>query len=192
VCVCLSIRVAAGIRIDIKIKAANQNAADAVGATLTVTAINAKLQQAGLPAVTMLEEATTAPSPDGSSTSDGILPAIIGAATGLVGFLVTLAIAFFCYRWYRTTKTKKRNATATTNDFQSDLTSSELGMRLQTMPGATTIDVFEQVIRHILRVLDFFATELKKSHCLLGFSCLPLVNLYLFLSNLSKSVKTVK
>ena len=104
---------AAGIRIDISVKAANQNAGDALGAKLTVTSINAQLQQAGLPAATLLEAATTAPSGEGSSTSDGagggMLPVIIGAAVGLT---VLLAIALFVYRRYRQKATETKSATA--------------------------------------------------------------------------------
>jgi len=115
------------------VTAASQNAADALGAKLTVTAINAKLQLAGLPAATILEAAKTAPSGDGGSTSNaaasgGMLPAIIGAAAGLV---VLLASAFFFYRRYR--KTQAKSATA-----MSDLASAELGMRT---PTATLPDM---------------------------------------------------
>jgi len=127
---------AAGIRVDMSVTAASQNAADALGAKLTVTAINAKLQQAGLPAATILEAAKTAPSGDGSSTSNaaaggGMLPAIIGAAAGLV---VLLAIAVCFYRRYR--KKKAKGATA-----MSDLASAELGMRSPTAPAATLPDM---------------------------------------------------
>ena len=45
---------ATGIRIDIRIKAADENAAEAMGARLTITAINEKLQQAGLPPAAIL------------------------------------------------------------------------------------------------------------------------------------------
>jgi len=118
------------------VTAASQNAADALGAKLTVTAINAKLQLAGLPAATILEAAKTAPSGDGGSRSvvsagGGMLPAIIGAAAGLV---VLLAIAFFFYRRYR--KTQAKSATA-----MSDLASAELGMRPPTAPAAALPDI---------------------------------------------------
>ena len=122
---------AASIRIDMSVKAANQNAGDAVGAKLTVTAINAQLQQAGLPAATLLEAARTAPSSEGSSTSDGAggvgnLPVIIGVA---VGPTVLLAIVFFLYRRYR----HKAAVSA--------LSSAELGMRPPTASAATLPDV---------------------------------------------------
>ena len=56
---------AAGIRVDMSVKAASQNEADTLCAKFTVTSMNAKLQQAGLPAATLLEAAMTAPSGDG-------------------------------------------------------------------------------------------------------------------------------
>jgi hypothetical protein len=129
---------AAGIRVDMSVKAANQNAGDALGAKLTATAINAQLRQAGLPAATILETARTAPSGEGSSTSDeagggGMLPVIIGAAVGLT---VLLAIAFFMYRrqWKKATETMSATA-------MSGLASAELGMRPPTAPVATLLDM---------------------------------------------------
>jgi len=111
---------AAGIRVDMSIKAVNQHVANTLSAELTITAINTKLQQAGLPVATMLESATITWIGEGNSTSDGaslstshgvaagaMLPAIIGAAAGLA---VLLAIIFFCYRWYTKAKTETRNA----------------------------------------------------------------------------------
>ena len=129
---------AAGIRINISVKAANQNAGDALGAKLTVTAINAQLQQAGLLATTILEAARTAPSGEGSSTSDGtagggMLPVIVGVAVGLT---VLLAIALFLYRRYRQKVTETQGATA-----MSELASAELGMRPPAAPAAILPDI---------------------------------------------------
>jgi len=128
---------AAGIRIEMSIKAANQNAGDTLVAKRTVTAINTKLQQAGLPVATILEEARTAPNGDATSTSDadavgGMLPLIIGAAAGLA---VLLAIAFFFYRRYRKKAAETKRATAV-----SELVSVELGM-LSMAPVATVQNI---------------------------------------------------
>jgi len=115
------------------VTAASQNAADALCAKLSVTSMNAKLQQAGLPAASLHEAATTARSGDGGSTSDaaaggGMLPAIISAAAGVV---VLLVITFFFYlRYY------KKMATS-----MSDLASAELGMHPQTAPTARPSDM---------------------------------------------------
>jgi len=133
---------AAGIRIDMSIKAANQNAGDTVGAKLTATAINAQLQQAGLPAATLLEAARTAPSGKGSSTSDGaggngMLPVIIGATVGLT---VLLVIAFFLYRRCRQKVAETKCATA-----MSEVASAELGMCPPTAQAATLPDVEARV-----------------------------------------------
>ena len=121
----------AGIRIDMNIQAADKNTADALGAKLTVTAINSKLQQAGLPSVTILKAPTTTANRDGSSTSgthdDGggagvsnMLPAIIGAG---VGFVVLLLLAFCFYRQYSKRQTELESSTV-----ESDVASAELGL----------------------------------------------------------------
>ena len=132
---------AAGIRIDMIVKVANQNAGDALGAKLTATSINVHLQQAGLPAATILQAATTAPSGKGSSLSDGagggMLQVIIVAAVGLT---VLLAIALFVYRRYRQKATETKSATA-----MSALASTELGMRPPTAPAATLLDMEARV-----------------------------------------------
>jgi len=123
---------AAGIRVDLSIKAADKNAADAVGAKLTVASINVKLQQAGLPAATILEAAKTAATGGASSTGNaggGMLTAIIGAAVGLV---VILAI-FFLFRWYsRTKKETQRDVTT------YDETCTELCMQNLARPSLAT------------------------------------------------------
>ena len=131
---------AACIRVHMSVKAANQNAADALRAKLTFTSVYDKLQHAGFPAATILEAATTALSGDSGSTSDaatsgGMLPAIISVAAGL---MVLLAIAFFFYRRYR--KTQANSSTA-----MSDLASAELGMRPPTAPAAHPLDMEAQV-----------------------------------------------
>jgi len=129
---------ASGIRIDMHLQAANKDTADILGAKLTVTTINAKLQQAGLPSATILEAPQTATRGDGGSTSaaqedeDGaavsnILPAIIGAG---VGFAILLVIVFCFYRRYSKTKTPK------TSTAMSDVASAELGQGpAQTRPN---------------------------------------------------------
>jgi len=61
---------AADIRVDMSVKAASQNAADALVQKLTITTINSKLQQVGLPAATLLDAAEIAPSGEGGSTSN--------------------------------------------------------------------------------------------------------------------------
>jgi len=88
---------AAGIRIDMSIKAADKNAADAIVAKLTVTVINAKLQEAGLPAATILEAPqTVASGEDGpKDVRDELLFIIIG---GAVGGCVLMAMAVFMWR----------------------------------------------------------------------------------------------
>ena len=133
---------AASIRIDISIKAANQNAADTLGVKLTVTAINAQLQKAGLPAATILETAKTT-SGDGSSTGDGaasggMLPAIIGAAAGIA---VLTAIAFFVYRRYKKTRMMPHQYLSKNATSISDLASVELGTCPPTAPTATSTDI---------------------------------------------------
>jgi len=125
-----------GIRVNMSVRAASHIEADTLCAKLTVTSMNAKLQQAGLPAATLLEAAMTAPSEDGYSTSyaatsGGMLPAIISAATGLV---LLLTIVVFFYEWYH-----KKNANIATAI--SDLASAELGMRPQTTPAARPSDI---------------------------------------------------
>jgi len=62
---------AAGIRIDMSVKAANKNAADALGAKLTITVINAKLQQAGMPAAAILEAPKTASTSGDTAAASG-------------------------------------------------------------------------------------------------------------------------
>jgi len=104
---------------------------------MTVTAINTKLQQAGLPVATILEEARTAPNGDATSTSDadvvgGMLPVIIGAAAGLA---VLLAIAFFFYWRYRKKALETKRVTPV-----SELVSGELGM-LPMAPVATVQNI---------------------------------------------------
>ena len=102
---------AEGVRIDMSIKVADKTAADAMHAKLTVTAINTKLQESGLPAATILEAPKTIVNGEGESASSAeedkyniggasstsMLPAIIGAASGLA---VLLGVAFFLCRWY--------------------------------------------------------------------------------------------
>jgi len=129
---------ALGIRIHMHLQAADKNTADILGAKLTVTAINAKLQQAGLPSATILEAPQTATSGDGGSTNaaqedeggagvGNMLPAIIGAG---VGFVILLAIAFCFYRWYSKTKTEPMTSPA-----MLDVASAELGLGpVQTRP----------------------------------------------------------
>jgi len=124
---------ASGIRIDMIIKRATQNTA----AKLTITVINNKLQQVGLPAATILEAPKTAASGEvggttsspsggglddrstsGGTSSDGaswVLPVIISGAS--VGFLV-LGLAF---RWYNQKKLQRHLKAL------SDLASAELG-----------------------------------------------------------------
>ena len=97
---------APGIRIDMSVMAANQNAANALRQKLTDTVINTKLQQAGLPAATILDARTAAilevpqtPASAGSTTggaaaaanggSGGMLPAIIGS---VALYVVLLAV----------------------------------------------------------------------------------------------------
>ena len=62
---------AEGVRIDMSIKVADKTAADAMHAKLTVTAINTKLQESGLPAVTILEAPKSVASQDGAVNTDG-------------------------------------------------------------------------------------------------------------------------
>ena len=77
---------AAGIRIDMSVKAADTNAADAIVAKLTVTGINAKLREAGLPAATILEAPQTVASGDGPTdvkeNSGELLLIVVGGAVG--------------------------------------------------------------------------------------------------------------
>jgi len=101
-----------GIRIDMSVKAADKNTADAMGAKLTVTAINTKLQEAGMPAATILEAPKTEISDEANGGS--VLSVIIGAAAGGLSVLIGIACCFFrrynhnscgCQLWWTTTTT---------------------------------------------------------------------------------------
>jgi len=126
---------ATGIRIDMHVEAADKNIASALGAKLTATAINAKLQQAGLPHATILEAPKTAASVNLSNASGAqesgigasMLPAIIGAGIGLV---VLSGIAVCLY--LRCSKTKREPN-------KLDLASAELGT-CPTSPAQTHVD----------------------------------------------------
>lgn len=73
---------AEGVRIDMSIKAADKTAADSMHVKLTVTVINTKLQESGLPAVTILEAPKSVASHSGKELNLGIVGAI-GGAIGL-------------------------------------------------------------------------------------------------------------
>ena len=83
-----------GIRIDMSIRAADKTAAEAMVTKLTITAINAKLAEFGLPAATILE--VPKPETDAAAGGSSMLPAIIGSVAGLA---VLLGIALFLYRY---------------------------------------------------------------------------------------------